>query len=411
LELIIFGASKTHLKFKLLTRHMKTQTLVRSLVILLICGSLSSCQKKPADQSIVRSSKYKKSVAEAYQKVGLFSTINYIPGLTVAVSIDNQLVWADGFGYSSSELKTKASPSHKFRIGQVSELITTLTAAKLYEDGKLKIDQPVSEMLPELFQKPAGYTIHQLGVHASGIRVERTAAGKGNAINIETLIPSVVNDSLLYEPGTNFLHTELGFDLIGHIIQKTNNEPFTQVVKKNLLDALKLTNTIQDSPYLIIENKSNTYDYDYIAQPNVSSPIDLRGKEASAGYLSSVIDLVKIGNTLLYPGFLKQETIDLITRPYILKNGRTSTFGFGLIVTKDNEGKIFMGQKGNVSGGSSILLIYPEDKLVIAIACNIGNSSWELPVFDIASIFRDQLHPERKVKKEEVAAPKAPETK
>lgn len=360
---------------------------------------------------IVRSGKYKKSVAEAYQKVGLFCTINYIPGLTVAVSIDNQLVWADGFGYSNYELKTRTSPAHKFRIGQVSELITSLTAAKLYEVGKLKIDRPVSELLPELTQKQASYTIHQLGVHASGLREEKTAAGKENSINFETLIPSFINDSLLFEPGNFTSHTELGFDLIGYIMQKANNESFTKVVKKTLLDTLKLTNTIQDNPYAIIENKSNTYDYDYISQPMVSGQIDLRGKEASAGYLSSVLDLVKIGNTLLFPGFLKQETIDLITKPYILKNGQTSTYGFGIIINKDNEGKPFLGQKGTVSGGSSALLIYPEDKLVIAIACNIGDSSWELPVFEVASIFQNQLHPEKKAKTPEEAATKAPETK
>jgi CubicO group peptidase (beta-lactamase class C family) len=180
MEIIIFGVSKTNLKFKRLTKKMKTQTLIRGLVILLIGGTLFSCQKKTTDPSIIRSGKYKQSVVEAYHKVGLFCTINYVPGLTVAVSINNQVVWADGFGFSSSELKTKASPTHKFRIGQVSELITTLTAAKLYEEGKLKIDRPVAEFLPELSKKPAKYTIYQLGVHASGIRAEKTAAGKGN---------------------------------------------------------------------------------------------------------------------------------------------------------------------------------------------------------------------------------------
>ncbi len=119
---------------------------------------------------------------------------------------------------------------------------------------------------------------------------------------------------------------------------------------------------------------------------------------------------------MLYPGFLKQGTIDLITKPYVLKGGRTSSFGFGLIVNKDNDGKTFWGQKGLVSGGSSALLIYPEDKLVIAIACNIGNGSWELPVFEIASIFQNQLHPEKKAKiqeeqKQKEETSKTPEAK
>jgi len=382
---------------------MKTQTRFKRLVILLsICGLFISCSQKTVDKSIVRLPKYKQSLIDAYQKVGVFCTINYVPGLTVAVSIDNQLVWADGFGYSSSELKTKALPIHKFRIGQISELITTLTAAKLYEEGKLKLDQPVAELLPELNLKPTNnYTIHQLGTHSSGIRVEKTLAGKGNINNLDELIPSYINDSLLYEPGTYTLHTELGFDLIGYIIQKTNKELYTQVVKKTLLDTLKLENTVEDSPFSIIGNKSNTYDYDYLAQPIVSSPIDLRGKEASAGYLSSVVDLVKIGNTLLYPGFLKQETIDLITKSYTLKNGQASQFGFGLIVGKDNEGRTFYGQRGILSGGCATLLIYPDDKLVIAIAGNIGNGSWELPVFEVASVFQEQLHPEKKAKVQE----------
>jgi len=381
---------------------MKTQKLFKQLLILLIlCGTLLSCKKKPADESIVRSSKYKKSLIEAYQKLGVFSTINYIPGLTIAVSIDNQLVLADGFGYSNMELKTKTSPSHKFRIGQVSELVTTLTAAKLYEQGKLKMDQPVSEILPDLSKKPLPYSIYQLGTHSSGLRAENNPAGKGGIQRLDTIVNSFIKDDLLYEPGTGVLHTELGFDLIGYIIQKTNKDFFTNVVQKTLIDPLKLENTAPDNVYSIIKNRSNFYDYDYLAQPSGAEPIDLRGKEASAGYLCSVIDLVKMGNTMLYPGFLKQETIDMITKPFITKSGQTSQFGFGLIVNKDMEGRVFYGQRGSVNGGFTMLLIYPEDKLVIAMASNIGNCSWEFPVFEIASIFQNQLHPERKAKVEE----------
>ena len=381
---------------------MKKQKLFKQLLILLIlCGSLLSCKKKPADESIVRSPKYKKSLIEAYQKLGVFSTINYIPGLTIAVSIDNQLVLADGFGYSNMELKTKTSPSHKFRIGQVSELVTTLTAAKLYEQGKLKMDQPVSDILPDLSKKPLPYSIYQLGTHSSGLRTENNPAGKGGIQRLDTIVNSFIKDDLLYEPGTGVLHTELGFDLIGYIIQKTNKDFFTSVVQKTLIDPLKLENTAPDNVYSIIKNRSNFYDYDYLAQPSGAEPIDLRGKEASAGYLCSVIDLVKMGNTMLYPGFLKQETIDMITKPFITKSGQTSQFGFGLIVNKDMEGRVFYGQRGSVNGGFTMLLIYPEDKLVIAMASNIGNCSWEFPVFEIASIFQNQLHPERKAKVEE----------
>jgi CubicO group peptidase (beta-lactamase class C family) len=253
-------------------------------------------------------------------------------------------------------------------------------------------------------QKPADFTIRQLGAHAGGIRPENTVAGKGNGTSLETIIPSFINDDLIYEPGSTFAHTELGFDLIGYIIEKNGKDNYTKLVKRTILDTLNLTNTVSDNPFRITENKSSNYDFDFIAQPIVAGSIDLRGKEASAGYLSSVLDLVKIGNTLLYPGFLKQESIDLLTTPYKLSSGLTSQYSFGLIVSKDNKGRTFWGQRGSVQGGCTTLLIYPEDKLVVAIVSNVGNSSWELPVFEIAEIFQNQLHPELAVKNQEKLA-------
>ncbi len=381
---------------------MKTQKIFYHLFILSIIGViLFSCKQKPVDESVVRDTKYKQSIIETYKKVGLFCTLNYIPGLSVAVSVDNKVVFADGFGYSNLELKTKSSPSHLYRIGQISELITTLTAAKLSEEGKLNLDKPVGELYPGLATKPANYTLYQLGVHSSGIREQHAEAGKGKEITYDTLIPTFINDNLLYDPGVNVLHTELGIDLLGYLIQKSVNTPFLKVVKKTLTDNLKLTGTVADNPYIIFDKKSSQYNYDFVAQPIVAGQIDLRGKEASAGYLSTVLDLVKIGNALLYPGFLKKETLDRITKPYTLASGQNSPFAFGILVNKDMEGRTFWGQKGMVAGGTSIILIYPDDKLVVAIASNVGNTTWEPPVFEVASAFLDQLHPERKAKREE----------
>jgi len=384
---------------------MKTQILPKYLLIILLSGFLLSCVEKPVDKSIVRSPKYKKCLLEAYPKLGIFCATNSIPGLTVAVSVDNQLVWADGFGYSNLEMKVKALPSHKFRIGQVTELFTALTAAKLYEEGKLDIDKPVVEYLPEISRKPYDFTIRQLGAHVAGIRAERTEAGRGNTINPDTLIRSFINDELIFEPGAYYGVTELGFDLIGYIIEKNGKETLTKLESKILLDTLKLTNTIADNPYRITENKSSYYDYDYISEPIVAGNIDLRGKEASAGYLSSATDLIKIGNALLYPGFLKQETINLLTTPYKLKSGKDSRYSFGFIVSEDNDGHLFYGQIGTVAGGCSAILIYPDDKMVISMVANTRNNSFELPVFEIADLFRNQLHPEEIKKAPEEKAP------
>jgi len=80
---------------------MKTQILSKNLLILMIFGSFFSCRQKPEDTSIVRSHKYSKCIKDAYTQVSLLNQMNMIPGTAVAVTIDNQLVWADGLGYSN----------------------------------------------------------------------------------------------------------------------------------------------------------------------------------------------------------------------------------------------------------------------------------------------------------------------
>ncbi len=375
---------------------MKNSFLIKPLLILLISGSIASCNQKQTESLVVNSSKYLESLKKINQELGMFYSTNFIPGMVVAVSIDNQIIYADGFGYSNIEFKVPASPEHKYRIGQVSELIAALTAVKLSEEGILQIDKPVSEYLTALNHKHVDFTIRQLGAHTAGISSEKVMAGSVSNSNLETLIPSFIDDDLIYEPGTNFMHTELGFDLIAYLIEKSSNKPFNEAVQKTVLDSLKLIQTIADHPYRITKNKSSNYAYDNFAQPMVASQIDLRGKEASAGYLSSVLDLVKIGNTILYPGFLKPETIHLMTTPYHLPGNQFSKYSFGLIVSKDAKKRTFYGLRGSITGGCATLLIYPEDKMVIAIAANIQNTTWELPAFDLADVLLKQLHPEIK---------------
>jgi hypothetical protein len=57
-------------------------------------------------------------------------------------------------------------------------------------------------------------------------------------------------------------------------------------------------------------------------------------------------------------------------------------------------GRSFYGLSGSVVGGSAALVIFPEDKLVVAITANVKNDTWELPVFDIAEVFLKKIHPD-----------------
>jgi CubicO group peptidase (beta-lactamase class C family) len=391
---------------------MKTKIDYQKLLILaILIGTIFSCKQKPKDESVVRDKKYKESLLKVYENLGVFCNLNSIPGLAVAVSIDNKVVLADGFGYSSVEMKTKVSPSHLFRVGQLSQIITSLTAAKLSEEGKISLDKPVHELFPALNLKSPSYSLYQLGVQSSGVVPEGRNQQNTKSKLPEEYFASILAQPLAFEPGSDISKSDANFDLMGYFLQKATGKPLNEIIKENFTNKLGLTGTKLDNPYTIFDKKSSQYDYTFLGLPGIAPLVDLSLEEASSGYLSTVLDLVKIGNTLIYPGYLKKETLDSITKPYVTSIGRQTVFGFGFIVNKNTREQVFYGQKGVVTGGSSALLVIPEDKIVVAMTANIGNSLWELPVFAVAEIFQKQMHPDWEAQKEEKTSEKQEQQK
>src|SRR5262245_18463088 len=98
----------------------------------------------------------------------------HLPGVAVGVLSDQQLVWAHGFGLADVEHRVPMTPATKFRMASHSKLFTATAVMQLREDGKLRLDDPVSRHLPWFRVKPADdgdpeITIEELLTHSSGL--------------------------------------------------------------------------------------------------------------------------------------------------------------------------------------------------------------------------------------------------
>ena len=78
------------------------------------------------------------------------------PGVSIAVGVDEQLIWAEGFGYANVEFRVPATPLTKFRIGSVSKSMTSIAMALLYEQGVIDLDAPIQAYLSEFPVKEKG---------------------------------------------------------------------------------------------------------------------------------------------------------------------------------------------------------------------------------------------------------------
>src|SRR5919106_1771168 len=94
-----------------------------------------------------------------------------LPGIVVGVVADQELVWAQGFGYADVQAKKPMTPETKFRMASHSKLFTATAIMQLREQGKLRLDDPVSQHLPWFKVKPADpddppITIEELLTHS-----------------------------------------------------------------------------------------------------------------------------------------------------------------------------------------------------------------------------------------------------
>ena len=97
-----------------------------------------------------------------------------VPGLSIAIVFDQEIVWAKGYGFSDLDRKTPATPAPVYRIGSVTKLFTSTAILQLRDQGKLRLDDPVSLHLPGFhirnpFPDTPGITVRQLLTHTSGL--------------------------------------------------------------------------------------------------------------------------------------------------------------------------------------------------------------------------------------------------
>jgi serine beta-lactamase-like protein LACTB len=94
-----------------------------------------------------------------------------IPGISISISINDSLIFSEGFGYSNIENKTKINPSKtKFRIASITKTLTATTIARLSELNQIDLDKSVYFYLDSLPKKDFDFTIKQVGGHLSGIQ-------------------------------------------------------------------------------------------------------------------------------------------------------------------------------------------------------------------------------------------------
>jgi len=293
-------------------------------------------------------------------------------GWTATVSKDNAIVFSKGFGLGNFEQQVPVYPGKtKFRIGSVSKSLTAAALGILIEEGKIDLDAPVQKYVPYFPEKRYEVTTRQVAGHQAGIRHYN-----GDEFLSSKYYPTVrdgleifMNDTLLFEPGTRYSYSSYGFNLLSAIIEGASGDEFLHFMQTRVFDPLGMTETTAERMDSLILFRAGYYDMDHGKVINAPY-VDNSYKWAGGGFISTSEDLVKYGNALLYNTLFPEEVKQQLITPQTLANGQKTEYGMGFFSGTDEFGRYYYGHPGGSIGGCSNLLIYPEEKMVVAVITN-----------------------------------------
>lgn len=335
------------------------------LISLLISAGVCGQTKTGSYDAAIKASK--DSIAALMKKIK-------IPGVALTVMVNGKIIVSEGFGFADLEQKVPVSPSKsRFRIGSISKSLTAAGLAKLYEQKKIILDSSVYFYLPDYPKYKYRPTIRQVAGHIAGVRHYKDDEWKINK-HYNTVAEGLTifqNDSLLFVPGSKYQYSSYGFNLLSAAMEKAAGKDFLTFITDEVFLPLKLTNTSADQNTPIIENRTRFYD---LADGRwINSPyVDNSYKWAGGGFISSSEDIAVFGNALLDDKFLKKETIQLFTSPQKLNNGSNTSYGMGFFSVKDHYQRQHFGHSGGSVGGTTDMVIYPDQKIVVVILTNMS---------------------------------------
>ena len=319
-----------------------------------------------------------------------------LPGVSVAVGVGHDIVWAEGIGWANLEQRVPVAPDMQFRIGHVSKALTSAAVGLLVEQGRLNLDDEIQTLVPAFPQKPWPMTLRQLMGNMAGVRHYRdTEWGDKPSTHCERAsegLKSFANDPLLFEPGTQYKYSTYGWVLVSAAVEAAA-EPFFTFMRAQIFTPLGMTRTTYDSTSEPVPDRATFYQRDFLGRERPTA-VDYSCFAGAGAFLSTPSDLVRFGLAVNNGKLVQPATVAVLQTPQRFPSGKETEYGLGWMlerVTLAGEPARMAGHASRMlTGGSTSFLTFPERGLVVAVTTNISFADTKWIAWSVAQIFAEQ---------------------
>ena len=306
-----------------------------------------------------------------------------LPGLSMGIVYDQELIWAHGFGFANVQDKIPSTPQTIYRIASITKTFTATAILQLRDAGKLQLDDPVTRHLPWFkvqnpFPDTPVITIQHLITHTSGLPREAGCAywNSNEFPEMEEVKRLLPRQKLAVPPESRWKYSNLAVSLAGEIVAAVSGQPYPDYVQEHILDPLGMQSTYVSTidpghPLL-----ATPYDR---RMPDLSRALapftDVRGLTPAGNMATTVEDLARFAMLQFRSGLaggeqiLSGNTLREMQRIHWLQPDWQAGWGWGFRIERLS-GKTIVGHGGAVRGYRTRLAFCPEDKVAVIMLIN-----------------------------------------
>jgi CubicO group peptidase (beta-lactamase class C family) len=354
---------------------------LRIIVLSFILLSLS-CSSLHPDQPVFKKGDFPGAVAVLDTIIRKNLKRQRIPGAAVALVHEGRVIFSQCYGYADTQKKVPITEDTYFMAGSLTKSFTALAVLKLIEQGKVDLHADIRKYIPDfsirnLYDGEVPITVNHLLTHTSGLMIDYYAhlTGEKKQSNAD-LLSQLRNEYLCFKPGSASKYSNIGYRLLGMMIERVTGERFEDYLEKEVFKPLGLNNSFFEYTADMTLHMSKGHNGD-----TETSRVDNEDKSAS-GLFSTLKDLTAFlkflssGAGQLPGGINNSKIIDLITKNadpaidtfYDSKNIYSS--GWYLNSYQFNGVHAVLSSSGNINGFSTAITYIPEERLGIVILTN-----------------------------------------
>jgi CubicO group peptidase (beta-lactamase class C family) len=327
------------------------------------------------------------------------------PGCALAIAQNGEIIYQRGYGMANLEYDIPISSDSVFDIGSNSKQFTAMCIVLLARQNLLSLDDELQKHIPEIPQYSHPITLRHLIYHISGLRDYAALMNFSGIMdenhypNDEILALIARQQSLNFQPGTEYLYCNSGYFLLGEIVKRVSGESLRVFAERHIFAPLGMKSThLHDNFREIVKNRASGY----TLNDDGGFRIDMSLQDhIGAGSLHTTVGDLFLWNQNFYHNILggyEQNLIEEVTTPGKLNNGKILEDAFGLVIGKHRGLKIIH-HGGSTFGYRSDIIRFPDFNFSVICLANLYTFNPTKLALQIADLYLEHEFTDAAVEK------------